>query len=114
MDNVKTEILKKIDRIPPAICRLYARNGRRAPTCRELSKVTGIPKTKIAELSLAMSWEGEKIDTIEKFATACGVNLFRPSEVVEYFTRTKQAHLTAVKNPAQKKMLMKIWSFRRG
>jgi len=69
-----------LDKTPPFICRLMARNDRRtAPlSVREISQRSGLHQRQVKRLSNLHSWQTVRVDVAFRFASACGVNLLRP------------------------------------
>lgn len=65
-----------INRIPPVLCRLLAKIGRRPMSTIELSDRSGIPAHMIEAYSWSTSWDDIKMGDAFAFAEACGVDLF--------------------------------------
>jgi hypothetical protein len=106
-------ILQLADRFPPAVCRYLARkdHGHSPMSHRDIAKASGLPKTKVAELSLKKSWKGVPIDVVVRFSSACGVNLLKTGETRKYVRRYKRVHLQNA-TPAQKKFFIRLFSQR--
>lgn len=73
-------LLARMDRLPPCLCRLFARKRCRGGTNawapkshREIAEASGLPKSKVAELSRRKTWRGTPVDVADRFARACGV-----------------------------------------
>jgi hypothetical protein len=106
-------LLQLADRFPPAVCRYLARkdHGHSPMSHRDIAKASGLPKTKVAELSLKKSWKGVPIDVVVRFSSACGVDLLRSKKTLSYIRRAKRVHLQNA-TPAQKKFFIRLFSQR--
>lgn len=72
--NIGSDSLReKLDRLPPIICRLLARDNGRLISDVELAKRTGWCKTKLRRLYRAKSWGHVKVGDVDKFLAACGM-----------------------------------------
>ena len=69
-------------------------NGWKPMSTRELAKRSGIPRATVAELSLKTSWQGIRVDLIDRFSTACGVDLLRIEPAIERLRKHKKPYLT--------------------
>ena len=69
------------------------KNGRQSMSVRDLAEVTGVSRTTISELSMKKTWKGVKVELVEAFANACGVDLFKPADTYYYLKNSKQTHL---------------------
>lgn len=74
----------KVDRFPPCLCRLLARRGNGLMSSSELARRSGLSKSYVAHLSLQPTWGPVPIETAEKFAAACGVNLLAQKRARRY------------------------------
>lgn len=71
-------LLATLDEFPPNKCRLLARKKRgrhsQAMTHLEISQKAGLPLSTVAELSTRATWRGIRVEVVEAFALACGVD----------------------------------------
>lgn len=104
------KILEKIDAIPPCVCRVLARNksGKRGLSTRDIANISGLSKTSVAQLSLKMTWKGQRVETIDAFAAACGVDLFSPWKVRKYLRTARKVHITRC-HGMRKKLFQKLF-----
>lgn len=91
-------LLDILNKMPPCLCRILAREDGRALSLAELSERTGIDKSYLSKLSRRDKWDGTKIDTIEAFADACGVDLLHPRRQIDYLKRRRLSHITKSNN----------------
>lgn len=73
-------LLARMDRLPPCLCRLFARkrchggtNAWAPKSHREIAEEAGLSKATVAELSRRKTWSGTPVDVADRFAKACGV-----------------------------------------
>lgn len=98
-------VLSKLDRLPPVAVRLLARKhrGRVGMSHDDIAKASGLPKTRVQELSFKTTWAGIPVDVIDKFATACGVDFFHANAQVKFLVRRKKAYI--YKAPYSQRMM---------
>lgn len=86
-----------VDRLPPFICRLIAREGRppRLLTLHELAKRSGLPMARVAHLSRLKSWRNVPIEEVDAFRKGCGINSTNQWKHIFYLTRTFDANVVA-------------------
>lgn len=89
------------------------KHGTKPMTIREIADASGCSKSWIADISMRTTWSGLHVDMIDRFAAACGVDLFRPWDIVEQFKFYKLTHLKRAKG-VQRSTLLKIMSIRPG
>jgi len=101
----RTDLLKVLDRVPPCVCRLLARtaSGRRALTHKEIADRSGLSESYVGQISRKNSWKDIPVSTVERFASGCGVNLFRPADVKSYVKR--RGGFITKGSPSRAKML---------
>lgn len=74
-------LLPYLNEFPPTLCRLLARRNRgRSKGCRflstrEISFISGLPRSTVHELARQTDWADVPVATIHRFSMACGVNL---------------------------------------
>jgi hypothetical protein len=86
----------KLDEFPPVVCRLVARKaGRRGGSLShtELANRSGLERSTVAKLSQQPTWGDCSLVTIEKFSTACGVNLLHTSRQKDFLKRRLKEHI---------------------
>lgn len=59
----------------------------------DIAKLTGIPRSTVADISVRDTWAGLAIDVIDKFSRACGVNLLAPAKRLDQWKRGKLVYL---------------------
>lgn len=106
-------LLEQADQFPPILCRYLARkkHGYHPMSVRDIAAASGLSKSKVAELSDRTSWRGIAIEDVVAFSLACGVDLQRPSRVMEYIRRSKRVYLARA-NPQQREFLARIFKLR--
>lgn len=82
-------LTETLDKFPPCLCRLVARQpGRyRRMTLLELSVVSGLSYGSVRRLSLKKTWANVPPEIIDKFAGACGVDILHTKRKVFYVKR---------------------------
>lgn len=98
-------ILEKIERIPPFLCRYLARtsNGRRGLTHNQIAQRSKLSRSVVRQLSFATTWRGHAVETCCAFALACGVNHLAAEKQLDFLKRRKLTHVARATN-AQKQM----------
>lgn len=88
-------ILAAANRLPPFVCRLIARDrsGLHALSHSDLAKLSGLPRSSVADISRLTSWEGVPMDVADRFASACGVNLTRPARHLTWLRESGMIHI---------------------
>lgn len=88
-------LLAFCDRMPPRLCRLVARerHGRKGLSLRQIAQRSGLSLACVSELSRRATWRGLKIETVEAFSRACGVDLFRLRRHVQFLKRGQWRHI---------------------
>ena len=86
-------LLDRLNRCPPAFCRLVARKNRgRAPmTRRDIASASGLSLRQIDYLSPRLTWSGCSTATMSAFAAACGVDLLNPERHFDWLRRRKRS-----------------------
>ena len=74
---------EKMDRFPPVVCYLIARDGGPASRCggpvrhigmEAIAEISGMSISEVARLSWQPSWDPETVGTMLRFTRACGVD----------------------------------------
>lgn len=65
-------LLAKLDRLPPIICRLMAKNGGFFMSDHELMNRTGLSRHLLRRVYRAISWRKSTVEEVDMFLTACG------------------------------------------
>lgn len=83
-------LIETLDRLPPCLVRLVARdprhNGRRL-TLKRLSDISGLSYGATQRLSGKRTWSNVTPAMIEAFCSACGVDILRPQRKIKYLLR---------------------------
>lgn len=66
-------LLEKLDRLPPAFARLFAKHERHLASDDEMMRRTGWGETKLRRISRADSWRGVAVADVDCFLKACGL-----------------------------------------
>lgn len=66
-------LLEKLNRLPPCICRLLAKNNGELATDRELLAVTGWSRAKLDRIAKAVTWAEVAVIDVDAFLYACGL-----------------------------------------
>jgi len=83
---------KRLDRYPPVLCRLLARQKRGRPlTTQEIAKASGLPPAKVEAISGSISWDGVTVLEMKDFTRACGCDF------------TSQSHMRRVEDYLRKR-----------
>lgn len=65
---------EKLDRLPPFIARMLAKNNGRLMTTIELMEKTGFCHTKLERISKQKTWANIAVKDVDLFLTACGLS----------------------------------------
>lgn len=93
----------RLDRYPPVLCRLLAREKRGRPlTTAEIADTSGLPPAKVEAISASVSWDGVEVDDMKRFAQACGCDFDQQKDMrrVEDYLR-KRPKFTYLKRSSQ-------------
>jgi hypothetical protein len=99
-------LLEKANRYPPRIVRLLA-----APaTTRELAVRSGIPRSTVHQISCKDNWDSVPLGLIERFTTACGVNLLAHKRHRQNLKNRLRgmSNLARRVKPTQRKLLQRL------
>ncbi len=66
-------LLRKLDRLPPCLCRLLAQRNGELMTDRQLIRLTGWSKVKLERICKALSWARICVSDVDDFLFACGL-----------------------------------------
>lgn len=88
-------ILEIANRVPPLLCRLFARkkNGQAPMSHADLAKASGLSRSTVSRISYAKEWDDIPMETADRFSRACGVDLTRPAPVIKWFRRAGMMHV---------------------
>lgn len=105
-------LLAKVEKFPPFLCRILARKnrGRAGLSHLELSKLSGLSKSKVAELSFKTTWAGIPVDIVDRFSTACGVNHLQTKLQVDFLVRRQLGNYILRAPHSRKVMYRKLFS----
>lgn len=89
------DLLKRLDTIPPFICRVIARrkNGWEPMSLREIAEKSGLKKDRVHTISKLMSWAKVPVKEAMQYASACGVDLLHPGPHKKWLRRSKLKHV---------------------
>lgn len=93
----------RLDRYPPVLCRLLAREKRGRPlTTVEIADTSGLPPAKVEAISASVSWDGVEVEDMRRFAQACGCDFDQQKDMrrVEDYLR-KRPKFTYLKRSSQ-------------
>jgi len=102
-------LLQFLDRFPPHLCRLVARqsHGRRGLSARQIAARSGLSLATVSSLSVRRTWAGVKIETIDAFARGCGVDFFHLRRHVQFLKKGVWSHVKN-SNREQRKMYRRL------
>lgn len=84
-------VTERLDRVPPFLCRMVARDkahrGRRLSLV-EISIASGLSYGAVRRLSHKRTWANVPPCIIDRFASACGVDLLHLKRTIFYLKRT--------------------------
>lgn len=88
-----TTYLEMIDQIPPAYCRLVAREKKRGGwhmilTIPEIARAAGLSWQKTAAIARRRSFATVTVEDADKFRRGCGINLQNEKRQMEFLKRT--------------------------
>lgn len=71
--NIPGTLIEKLDRLPPCVCRLLARSGRRLLSNVDLMKATGWGHSKLKRVSHSSTWRHITVEEVDVYLKACGM-----------------------------------------
>ncbi len=103
-------LLQSLDRFSPKLCRLLARKrGGRVPlSYAEISEISGLSSSTVVRISHRTTWRGMRVETVQRFSLACGVNLAAADSNHVHFIRHHMRAMLKNANPNQRKMLRRL------
>ncbi len=97
-----------MDKIPPNLCRILARNGRKAMTNREIADASGLTIKRVGEIARQTSWGKVDVCQASAFAAACGVDLVKQGQVRKYLMRKEGCRFDHLAQSPNKKYLTEL------
>lgn len=87
-------LLTMLDRFPPFLCRLIARNNGKGGTRKpldnsEIARRSGLTVEKVASISKLPSWETVPVGICDRFRKACGITPRNEFRQIEYLRRSR-------------------------
>jgi len=102
-------LVTKLDKLPPNLVRVLARDGRRSLSNKSIAAKSGLTVKRIGQISRMRSWGGLQISEAAAFAEACGVDLVNQAKTRKYLMRgPAMAHLKKATNREYLLSLTKI------
>jgi hypothetical protein len=92
-------LVQKIDKLPPNLVRVLARDNNGAMSNREIADKAGLSTKRIGQISRLKSWATLPIWEAAVFADACGVDLLNQAKTRKYLMRgPAMAHVQKATN----------------
>lgn len=86
-----TLLLEIVNRYPPVLCRMLAREpNRRRTTVGQLAARTNLSPRTVIRLSKRKSWDGVDVKVVSSFMAACGVDLSHTKRIESYIKRAME------------------------
>jgi len=102
-------LVLKLDRLPPNLVRVLARDGGRSLSNKDIAAMSGLSVKRIGQISKMKSWGRLQVSEVAAFAAACGVDLVNQSKTRKYLMRgPAMAHLKKANNREYLLSLTKI------
>jgi len=101
-------LLKHLDRVPPNLCRVLARDEGRALTNRQIAKRSGLSLKRVGEISKKKSWGSVNIRQATEFTEACGVDTVNQWRVRKYLLRREGPKMAHISRAPNKRYLLKL------
>jgi hypothetical protein len=102
-------LVTKLDKLPPNLVRVLARDGRRSLSNKDISSRSGLTVKRVGQISRMKSWGGLQVSEAAAFTEACGVDLINQSKTRKYLMRgPAMAHLKKANNREYLLSLTKI------
>lgn len=89
--------LERLNRLPPNVCRLLAREPHRAKvplTTEQIAKRSGLSKQTVLKISKLRSWASVTLQNLERFEFGCGIRPGSEARQLWYLKRTKDKSKT--------------------
>ncbi|HEU4340040.1 MAG TPA: hypothetical protein VFU31_00570 [Candidatus Binatia bacterium] len=100
-------LCERLNQIPPRLCRFVAHRRRRPLSNQDLSDASGLARSTIVKLSKLDRWDGVRLDMIEAFSRACGVDLLSPKTSLLIIRKRAMAY-TRNANHQQRRMYRRL------
>ena len=92
-------LLKKLDKLPPNLVRVLARDGNEAMSNRDIASKAGMSTKRIGQISRLKTWATISVGEVDSFAEACGVDVINQSKTRKYLMRgPAMAHVQKANN----------------
>lgn len=90
MKRPRKTLLQTLDRLPPFVVYALARKGnhsKKRPPLEELVAASSLSYRTFLRIARKLSWKTIRIDQIESFCGACGVDLLRQRDQLDFIRR---------------------------
>jgi hypothetical protein len=74
----------------------------------DIADVSGLDRSTVIRISGRSTWRGMKVDTVQRFSLACGINLTAGKRDHMKLMRTGMRLMLRMANPKQRAMLKRI------
>lgn len=92
-------LLDKLDKLPPNLVRVLARDSSGAMSNRDIAAKAGMSMKRIGQISRLKSWATLPVEEVAAFADACGVDLLNQAKTRKYLMRgPAMAHVQKATN----------------
>ena len=98
---------ERLNKLPPKLCRFVAHRRRRPLSNQDIATASGLARSTVVKISNLDCWNGVRLDMIEAFTTACGVDLLAPKRSL-YIIRKRAMDYTRNANHQQRKMYQRL------
>ena len=82
-------LVLKLDKLPPNLVRLIARDGRKALSNRDIARKSGLSLKRIGQISKMTTWGSLQVGEAGAFADACGVDLINLAKTRKYLMQPR-------------------------
>lgn len=90
-------LLEKLNRLPPCICRIFAKKNGRLMSDDELIQATGWNRKHLRKVYQSNTWAKVRVEDVDKFLTACGLR-WSTQQRQHDALRYHQKHLTNMRH----------------
>lgn len=100
-------LVDRLNLLPPMLCRFVAHKRRRPMSNQDIADASGLARSTVVKLSKLDRWDGVRLDMIDAFSRACGVDLLAPKTSLLIIRKRRMDYMRQA-SPQQRRMYVRI------